>query len=144
MTGALHRASSREFAGTIEAAEDAEAWLVSQSGRLGLAENTRFAINLCLEELFLNAVQHGRANRATVSLWTEADGVRVEFVDDGRAFDPTVVHSKRISGPSEDFTIGGYGTGLVQKFSKRMSYRRTEGRNCLLLEFGADSGATAG
>ncbi len=143
MTPAPPDARSREFAGTIEGVGDAEAWFASQSGDLGLGEDTRFAINLCLEEVFLNAVRHGRANRATVSLWTDSDGVRVEFVDDGRAFDPTAAGAKRISGPSEDFTIGGFGAGLVQKFSKRMSYRRTEGLNWLLLEFGADPGAGA-
>jgi hypothetical protein len=66
------QACSREFPGTVAAAADAE-----------------FAINLCLEELFLNAVQHGRANRATISIWAAPGGARVEFVADGAPFDPT-------------------------------------------------------
>ncbi len=131
------QALSRDFPGTIEAASDAECWLASQSGALGLAEDTEFAINLCLEELFLNAVRHGRANRARISISAEPDAVRVEFVDDGEAFDPSAAQPRRISGPTEDFQIGGYGTGLVQKFSRRMSYRRTEGMNRLVLEFDA-------
>jgi serine/threonine-protein kinase RsbW len=140
MSAGLSQTCSRDFPGTIEAASDAEAWLVSQAGALGLAADAEFAINLCLEELFLNAVEHGRANRATISLCAEPQGVRVEFVDDGEPFDPTRSPAKRINGPDEDFEIGGYGAGLLQKFSRRMSYRRDEGRNRLVLEFDANSG----
>ncbi len=128
---------SREFPGTVEAAADAEAWLASESGALGLAGETTFAISLCVEELFLNAVKHGHANKTTISIWTEPDGTRLEFVDDGRAFDPTEAPAKRLSGSGTDFEIGGFGTGLVQKFSRRMTYHRVGGANRLVLEFDA-------
>ena len=133
--------SSRDFPGTVEAAADAEAWIAEETGALGLAGETTFAINLCVEELFLNAVRHGRANKATISLWAGADGTRLEFVDDGQAFDPTAAPAKRLAGPGTDFEIGGFGAGLVQKFSRRMTYRRDDGSNRLVLEFDAASGA---
>lgn len=135
------RACSREFPGTIEAASDAEDWVRLQASALGLGEDAEFAINLCLEELFLNAVQHGRANRATISVCAEPNGIIFEFADDGEPFDPTRAPAKRINGPTSDFDIGGYGTGLMQKFSRRMSYLRSEGMNRLLLEFAADPNA---
>jgi serine/threonine-protein kinase RsbW len=136
------RTCSRDFPGTVEAASDAESWVASQASALALGADAEFAINLCLEELFLNAVRHGSANRTTISICAEPDGVRVEFVDDGEPFDPTSAPVKRINGPTEDFEIGGYGVGLMQKFSRRMSYRRSDGMNRLLLEF--DPGRNAG
>ena len=144
MSASRSQPSSRDFPGTIEAAAEAEAWLMSQSTALGLAADTEFAINLCLEELFINAVKHGRAHRATVSIWTESDGVRVEFVDDGGPFDPSRAPAKRLSGPTADIEIGGFGAELVQKFARRMNYRRADGRNRLLLEFGGDGAANSG
>jgi serine/threonine-protein kinase RsbW len=126
---------SRDFPGTIEAASDAESWVASQASALGLGQEAEFAIGLCLEELFLNAVKHGHANRASVSVSAQPDAITVEFADDGEAFDPTLARAKRISGPTDDFEIGGYGTGLMKKFSRRMSYRRFEGMNHLVLEF---------
>ena len=131
------RACSREFPGTLEAASDAENWVVREASALGLDDDAKFAINLCLEELFLNAIQHGRANRATISVCAEPDGVIVEFADDGEPFDPTRAPAKRINGRTADFEIGGYGAGLMRKFSRRMSYRRSEGMNRLVLEFAA-------
>jgi anti-sigma regulatory factor (Ser/Thr protein kinase) len=138
------QACSREFSGTVEAASDAENWVARQASALGLGEDAEFAINLCLEELFLNAVQHGHANRATISVCAQSDGIVVEFADDGQPFDPTRAPAKRINGPTDDFDIGGYGAGLMQKFSRRMSYRRFEGMNHLMLEFDAGRNANAG
>ena len=138
------RTCSRDFPGTVEAAYDAESWVASQASALGLGGEAEFAIGLCLEELFLNAVKHGHANRASISVSAEPDGVTVEFADDGAAFDPTLAPAKRINGPTEDFEIGGYGTGLMQKFSRRMSYRRFEGMNHLVLEFDAGPNANPG
>ncbi len=131
------RTCSCDFPGTVEAASDAENWVARQASALGIGEEAEFAIGLCLEELFLNAVQHGHANRASISVSAEDHGVIVEFADDGEAFDPTLASAKRINGPTHDFEIGGYGAGLVQKFSRRMSYRRFEGMNRLVLEFEA-------
>jgi anti-sigma regulatory factor (Ser/Thr protein kinase) len=138
------RTCSRDFPGTVEAASDAENWVLSQASALGLGEEAEFAIGLCLEELFLNAVTHGHANQARISVRAEADGVTLEFADDGAPFDPTLAPAKRVSGATQDFDIGGYGTGLMQKFSRRMSYSRFEGMNHLVLEFGAGRNANAG
>jgi anti-sigma regulatory factor (Ser/Thr protein kinase) len=135
MTRLEPQTRSRDFPGTVAAAADAEAWIARESRALGLAADHAFAVNLCLEELFLNAVRHGRANQATVSLRAGSEGVRLEFVDDGAPFDPTIAPAKRIGGPNENFEIGGYGAGLLQKFSGRMSYQRDGGRNRLVLEF---------
>jgi serine/threonine-protein kinase RsbW len=135
------RNCSREFPGTVEAASEAETWVARQASDMGLGEEAEFAIGLCLEELFLNAVQHGHANRASISVCAEPHGVFVEFADDGEPFDPTLAPAKRINGPTHDFDIGGYGTGLMQRFSRRMSYRRSEGMNRLLLEFDANRNA---
>jgi serine/threonine-protein kinase RsbW len=135
---------SCDFPATVEAASEAEHWVALQTSAMGLGEEAEFAIGLCLEEMFLNAATHGRANRATISVSAEPDGVIVEFADDGAPFDPTLAPAKRISGPTEDFDIGGYGTGLMRKFSRRMSYSRFEGMNRLVLEFDAGRNANAG
>ena len=140
MSGHPPHTRSRDFLGTVAAAQEAEEWLAKESRELGLPADAEFAINLCLEEIFLNAVEHGRANRASISLRTGPDGVSVEFVDDGAPFDPTAAPVLRIERPTRDFQIGGYGTGLLGKFSRRMSYRRDDGRNRLVLEFDAHAG----
>ena len=90
MSEPASRTCSRDFPGTVEAASDAENWVAGQASALGLGREAEFAINLCLEELFLNAVQHGHANRASISVCAEPHGVTLEFADDGEPFDPTL------------------------------------------------------
>ena len=135
---------SRDFPATVEAASEAENWIARRASDMGLGEEAEFAVGLCLEEVFLNAVTHGHANRASITVCAEPDGVIVEFADDGAPFDPTIAPAKRINGPTQDFDIGGYGTGLMRRFSRRMSYRRFEGMTRLVLESDAGRSANAG
>jgi anti-sigma regulatory factor (Ser/Thr protein kinase) len=121
--------SARAFPGTLDAAVQAEAWAAEQCERLALAADASFALSLCLEELFVNAVRHGGAQEIRLAL--TRDGL--EFRDDGAAFDPTQAPGKRLEGPSPDFEIGGFGVGLLQKFADRLGYERAGGWNVVRL-----------
>ncbi len=135
---------SRDFAGSLAAVAEAEAWISGQSGALGLSAPTEFAINLCVEEAFVNAISHGGASQATITVASEPGGVRVEFADDGKPFDPTTAPGKRIEGPEAEISIGGYGLGLVKKFARRIDYRRLGNRNLLTLVFDAGPAQAVG
>ena len=103
---------SREFPATLDAVADAETWLSTQSAALGLDQDVEFAMGLCLEELFVNAVKHGQAVRATVALSNGAEGPRLELVDDGVAFDPSRAPAKRIEGRITILTSAAMAPGL--------------------------------
>ncbi len=126
---------SREFPCSLNSVAESEAWVSGLSSELALPPKTEFAINLCVEEIFVNAVTHGGATSAEISLSAADDGVRVAFADDGAPFDPTEGPEKRIQGRSADFEIGGYGLGLLKKFARRISYARIDARNKIELEF---------
>ena len=115
---------AQAFEGTLAGAAQAELWASAQGERLALAQAERFALGLCVEELFVNAVTHGGAARVRLAL----DGPTLEFRDDGAAFDPTAAPAKRLAGDG-DFEIGGFGTGLLQKFARALDYRRADGWN---------------
>jgi anti-sigma regulatory factor (Ser/Thr protein kinase) len=123
--------SARDFPGTLEAAAEAEAWAAAQCARLALSADAAFALSLCLEELFVNAVRHGGAHEIRLALSRD----ELEFRDDGAAFDPTQAAPKRLQGPSADFEIGGFGVGLVQKYARRLFYQRADGWNIVRLAF---------
>jgi serine/threonine-protein kinase RsbW len=123
------------FAGTLEAAMEAETWAADQAKRLDLSERATFAMTLCLEELFVNAVTHGAAREVRIAVTDET----LEFRDNGAAFDPSRAPHKRLQGQTLDFEIGGFGTGLLRKFADRLSYRREGDWNVVRLAFGAHS-----
>jgi len=119
---------ARVFPGTLDAAMEAEAWANAEAERRAFAPDAAYALSLCLEELFVNAVRHGRAREIRLAL--TADGL--EFRDNGAAFDPTRAAARQPNG-AQDFEIGGFGLGLLQKFAARLDYAREAGWNVVTL-----------
>lgn len=98
----------------------------------------RYAIQLCLEEVAVNLVMHGRpvggdAVRFTVTL--EAQPLRVTVEDDGVAFDPTQVPPQAAPTTLETASAGGLGLRLLNGFATQRDYERESGRNRLVLSF---------
>ena len=120
--------SARAFPATLAAVEEAESWAEAECPALAL---DAFAVTLCLEELFVNAVNHGGAARVRIALRPGG----LEFCDDGAAFDPTRPTPKTLDGPSLDFQIGGFGLGLVKKFARHVNYARAGEWNVVTLAF---------
>jgi anti-sigma regulatory factor (Ser/Thr protein kinase) len=124
---------TQRFPGALEAAAQAEAWAAGEAERRALGRDAAFALTLCVEELFVNAVTHGRAREIRLTLTDDG----LEFRDDGAAFDPTAVAPKRLTA-DEDFEIGGFGVGLLQKFSQSLGYAREAGWNVVTLALPRD------
>ena len=138
MTGAgvdlVIKNDSRELGRLAEAVDDF-------SERNELAVETRFELQLCLEELVLNVVNHGFDNpgqhdiRIGIEL-NDDDGrvLIVRVVDDGREFDPlTDTPAPDLDASLEDRAVGGLGVFLVRQIMDEVSYRREDGLNHLTL-----------
>ena len=96
-----------------------------------------YRVNLALEELGLNIMNHGHdegLHEFEITLISEADALTIEIVDDGRPFDPLNDAPQPDTGaPIEDRPIGGLGVHLVRTMMDEMHYRRESGRNHLTL-----------
>jgi serine/threonine-protein kinase RsbW len=93
-----------------------------------LSEEVEFALNLALEELFVNSVRHGGCegleNSTRVRLGWEGGLVAVEFHDRGRPFDLTRASEPDTLAPLEERRAGGLGIHLVRSFMRDVEYRR--------------------
>lgn len=114
--------------------------LDSFSDRAGLPDEVRFSLQLCVEELVLNVVNHGfddpGEHDILVDLHFREDGrtLTVQITDDGRAFDPVSdAPAPNLGASLEDRPLGGLGLHLVRTLMDDISYRREGGRNCLSL-----------
>ena len=130
-------APSISFPARIDCAEDASGWLSARASLLAIDDQLRFNIELCLEEVVLNLITHGRATLAEVSLTREDGRIRLTVSDDGVPFDPTRAPGRRAGAPLSEAAIGGLGIGLIQGFAQAMTYERVDGMNRLTLEFGS-------
>ena len=116
------------------------------SERHKLADEDRARLQIILDELFTNVVKYGYENpadkgppenrpegRIEVVLSLEADRLIIEFVDDGRPFDPLTSPLPDLDLPAETRPIGGVGIAIVRALVDEACYRRAGNRNHLTL-----------
>ena len=96
-----------------------------------------FRVNLVLEELGMNIMNHGHdegLHEFGITLVSEDDSLTIEIIDDGRPFDP--LHDAKqpdVGAAIEDRPIGGLGIYFVHEMMDEMQYRREDGKNHLTL-----------
>ena len=96
-----------------------------------------YRVNLVLEEIVLNTIDHGHHNDLQdidIILTSEKDALTIEITDNGLPFDPRnagLNHS--LDAPLEERPIGGLGLYLVNTLMDKLHYKREEGRNHLTL-----------
>ena len=109
--------------------------LVSDQG--DWAPDLTYQIELILEELCINVINHGEVDGTQpikVEIVSDDHAITIEISDNGKAFDPTqdVKTPKQITS-IDDAAIGGWGVHLAQTFSDEMRYRRENNMNRLTL-----------
>ena len=97
-----------------------------------------FQINLVLEELVVNIVNHGHDgdpdHEIEIAFTSEADALTIELIDHGRAFNPLDdAPEPDLDSEVEDRPIGGLGIHLVRTAIDAMIYKRENGKNHLTL-----------
>jgi serine/threonine-protein kinase RsbW len=142
----VKRASITLCAEPVELAR-LQAFAVEFAHQGGLPDDERSRLLIILDELFTNAVTHGRAPRSAggtiaVALGWRAGRLRISFVDDGRPFDPLAFRGPDLEEATEERGIGGLGIHIVRSLVHQARYRREGHRNHLHLvrRIGSPSG----
>ena len=96
-----------------------------------------FQVNLVLEELWLNVVNHGHAKGehvVEIRMTSEAESLTIEITDDGKPFNPLEnAPIPDVAAALSDRSIGGLGVHLVRTMMDDMRYSREGGKNHLIL-----------
>ncbi len=101
---------------------------------LRLPVGLRRDLHLVLDEIVSNVVHANPKSRATrlgLELTLDRGSVTLEVIDNGKAFDPTLVQPPR--GSILDRPIGGLGLHLVRGLMDTVSYTRQHGSNHLVM-----------
>jgi len=110
--------------------------LVKLEKRWSLPVKTVNEMNLILDELVSNIVEHGGCENICtigIELMKEDTVITLRVTDNGPSFDPTITPAPDISLPIEERPCGGLGIHLVRKFSDGCSYKRENNLNVLTL-----------
>jgi serine/threonine-protein kinase RsbW len=102
----------------------------------GLCAEVQFAVNLALEEIVTNVIDHGYDRRAGHRVWVEVritPGELTASVEDSApAFNPLEVALPDLSVPLERRKPGGLGILLASGLSDGLEYSRADGKNRLV------------
>lgn len=94
-------------------------------------------INLVLDELITNAIEHGDLNDKyplTITLTKTGRDLTIEVIDAGPPFDPTLITQPDTTLPLEQRKCGGLGIFLVRQFCDCWHYARLHNKNILTLQ----------
>lgn len=122
----------------LDAAGDPLAALASQvdgfASAQGLSAKARYTLDLVLEELITNVVNHGAGPEGAdvhVTLSGEDRTVVGTVSDNAMAFDPLAMAPPDTSSSLEERAVGGLGVHLVRTLANEVSYAREGDRNVL-------------
>ncbi|EKD35956.1 MAG: RsbW1 [uncultured bacterium] len=102
-----------------------------------LAPKTVAEINLVLEEIITNIIEHGdRAKKYPIAITLSKNDQELTMVvsDEGPSFDPTACHPPDTSLPLNKRKCGGLGIHLVRTFCHCCSYIRAGDSNILTMK----------
>jgi anti-sigma regulatory factor (Ser/Thr protein kinase) len=113
-------------------------WIDSLALRYAIPENSRFAMNLCLEEALSNIIRHGYSGDPHHSITVEFQPLQDRFVltveDEAPPFNPVEAPESPMVSPGND-GIGGQGIRLLHNFASTLEYQPTPCGNRLKIGF---------
>lgn len=103
-----------------------------------ISEDVAFSMNLALEEIVTNSINHGYEGREeysiTIRFSLEKHNLRIQIKDGAPEFNPLELpEPEDLNKPLEERNVGGLGIHLVRKFTDNFSYRRSGNKNIITL-----------
>ena len=108
------------------------AWLSVRCAELAVDDTRAHRLEILLEELFINSLDHGLASGVIdVDLEYSNNVLQLHYEDSAPPFDPTQTDD---APADDDQRIGGLGLRLIRGMAQSVAYQRVGERNRLTIE----------
>lgn len=127
---------TRSFPKVLVALEQIFECLSTFMKRNSVGEEAAYAINLAVEEAFVNMVKHNARSSQDVSLSLDVSDKKliVVLIDhDVDPFDPTRAPDVDVNRPAHERPVGGLGVYLINELMDEVRYEYNEGTSTLTL-----------
>ena len=88
-------------------------------------------VNLIVEEIFVNIVKYSETEFITVNAKYENSTLILEFIDNGKEFNPILKENPPLPDNIDEAQIGGLGIFLTKQLSDEIDYHYVNGENHL-------------
>ena len=113
-------------------------WLANQCEKLQVPQNLRFEIELVLEELVTNVINHGDLTDARdairITMSRSVSELVLTITDRGKPFDPTQAPTPDLDADLTERKIGGLGLHFMRNYIDSISYERIGTENHVILQ----------
>ena len=123
---------------TLENLEPFMAHVRSFAMAFGVDVKLLHPLELSLEEVLVNVISYAypkeeKGNIEVSCSWNSREGITIQVVDFGIAFDPLDTPDPDTSLPLEERGIGGLGIFLTKTMMDKVTYERSQGKNILTM-----------
>lgn len=113
-------------------------WIEEMATKLNWEPALVMSLNLALEEWIVNVVSYafpdGDIHEIELRLWQSEKAVKMEIIDDGIPFDPTIQRAPDLDIPIEEREIGGLGIHFIHNTMDEFTYTRANGQNIVAMK----------
>lgn len=129
MAAVMKNARSAMFPARLGELRHLTAFLEEFCGARGIERPRCLRLNLVLEELFVNSIQHGYRGDSDAPIWitldARPDAVQITYEDTAPPFNPFA----RLPAPDVQHKVGGLGVLLTRELAEGRDYAYLFGRN---------------
>ena len=88
---------------------------------------------LAAEEVFVNICNYAEVESAEVDITVDEDGARIDFIDEGKEYNPLTIPDPDVEASGHERTPGGLCIFMVKNLVNTLDYRRDGTRNILTM-----------
>ena len=137
MTAGVTKSRSAMFPARVGELRRINAFLEGFCAEAGVERERCLRLNLVLEELFVNTVQHGHRGDCDAPVWVgleaDAGGVHVTYEDTAPPFNPYARLERAAETTGELRKLGGLGVFFTHELAASRDYAYVFGRNRIRL-----------
>ena len=129
----------RVFPATLDQLEPVQAFVAEQLEQYDCPMKVQFQLDVAVEEIFVNIAHYAypeHNGQATVRCCVGGDPLQVtiQFLDNGKPFNPLKKPDADITLSAEERAIGGLGILMVKKSMDAVDYAYEDGKNILTIK----------
>ena len=121
----------------IETYPEYLSWLQNVCKKLNISPDVQYKLDLISEETYANISNYAYPNKdgkLTITIEKNNDGVTIEFIDEGKQFNPLAKPDPNTTDFPPDRKPGGFGIFIVKNYSKSINYEYNNNKNILTVK----------
>lgn len=132
--------TERIFPASQDQLERVQAFIEEELANYPCSPKVKFQLDVAVEEIFVNIAHYayhpGQEGEATVRCCVGGDPLQItiQFLDNGKPFNPLAKEDPDITLSAEDRQIGGLGILMVKKSMDAVDYSYEDGKNILTIK----------